>query len=110
FEKSRVPNTTPSLALARYAGTYVDSMYPAATISFANGTLRLKFGRSLSGRLEHWNYDTFIATWDDKRLDRSLVTFAVDARGEPSTLRLDLEGPMVLARARPSAATRAGER
>ena len=56
----------PSLPLARYAGTYTDAWYGDVTITEQDGALRIAMGHTpeLTGRLEHWQYDTFVARWD----------------------------------------------
>jgi hypothetical protein len=37
--------------------------------------------------LTHWHYDTFQAKWDDVRMDRSFVVFALDGAGGVSSVR-----------------------
>ena len=69
--------TKPSLALDRYVGVYSDSMYGDANVRFANGALRMAFGTSFDGELEHWNYDTFRAKWQNRALGPSLTNFGV---------------------------------
>jgi CubicO group peptidase (beta-lactamase class C family) len=78
----RVAGTRPSLALDRYAGVYVDSMYGEANVSAANGKLRVRYGTAFDGELEHWHYDTFRATWDTRRMGRTFITFALDSDGK----------------------------
>jgi CubicO group peptidase (beta-lactamase class C family) len=85
---ARVGGTRPSLDLPRYAGTYVDSLYGAVVVSHEGSRLRLKFGKGFTGWLEHWHYDTFEVTWDDRRAGMDRVTFALDARGRPSAVQL----------------------
>lgn len=94
---ARVPDTQPSLPLARYAGTYADSLYGEATVTSDGGALRVHAGHGYDATLSHWHYDTFLARWEDRRNGESLVTFTLDARGQPATLTLD-GGPMVLRR------------
>jgi CubicO group peptidase (beta-lactamase class C family) len=105
-ERARVANTTPSLALSRYAGVYGDSLYGEARVTEENGRLRVRHERTSAATLEHWNYDTFRARWDDRRLGRSFATFELDARGEPSRLVLELGTRMVLSRRPPQSASR----
>ena len=45
-EAKRVTGTKPSLPLARYAGTYADSLYGEATVTTAGDGLRLKVGHA----------------------------------------------------------------
>lgn len=74
----------PSLPLARYAGTYRDAWYGDITIAFENGKLVMRFSHtpSLSGDLEHFQHDTFIARWRDRELRAdAYVTFALKPDG-----------------------------
>lgn len=34
-----------------------------------------------AGDLEHFQYDTFVARWDDRTIEPAYVTFALDAKG-----------------------------
>lgn len=77
-EAARVANTRPALSLDKYAGTYSDSMYGDAFVQEQNGKLTIRYGPVFEGDLEHWHYDTFRATWHNKALGRSMVTFVVD--------------------------------
>ncbi len=83
----------PSLGLARYAGTYVDSLYGTAHVTMANGHLVLELAPKLVGDLEHWHYDTFNVVWRDHRDGSNLVTFVLDADGQVDTMKADVGGP-----------------
>jgi CubicO group peptidase (beta-lactamase class C family) len=74
----------PSLALAKYAGTYRDSWYGDIVIAEERAKLVMRFGHtpSLIGDLEHWQHDTFIARWRDRELRAdAYVTFALNPDG-----------------------------
>jgi CubicO group peptidase (beta-lactamase class C family) len=89
-DSSRVTGTAPSHALARFAGTYVDSLYGGAVVTYAGGRLHLRLGNAFDGDLEHWHYDTFRARWKDPTAGTSLVSFSLDATGAP--VKLEIEG------------------
>ena len=89
MEAARAKNTRPSLPLERYAGTYADSTYGSATVKLEDGKLVLRYGPTFEGDLEHWHYDTFRASWRDKRLGKSLVTFALDARARVTDMKVE---------------------
>ena len=74
----RIPGTRPSLPLARYAGTYVDSMYGEVVVREQGGGLAIAMGPAFDGTLEHWHLDTFRATWRDPFIGPTFVTFVVD--------------------------------
>lgn len=86
-EESRVPDTTPSLPLEAYAGTYVDPLYGQVEVALEDGSLRLRAGE-LKATLEHWHYDTFRGAWSRRWMGTTLATFHLDARGRVASLQL----------------------
>lgn len=84
---TRTPNTTPSLALARYAGTYSDSAFGDVKVEEEGGKLVLRAGR-LNADLEHWHYDTFKATYRNPQRSAALVTFRLNGQGSVAALVL----------------------
>ncbi|QCX39759.1 serine hydrolase [Aureibaculum algae] len=64
----RVMNTTSSVPLDDYVGTYKSDIYGDITISISGDDLKMKFEHSpdLSATLEHWHYDVFEIKWDVK--------------------------------------------
>jgi len=92
-EAKRVPNTSTSLALDRYAGTYRDDLYGTAIVRMENGHLVLDLAPRLIGDMEHWHYDTFKVTWRDHREGTNLVTFTLDSDGQIDTMSTDIGGP-----------------
>lgn len=60
----------PSLPLAAYAGSYQDRWYGDIDVIAADDGLRITFAHTplLTGRLEPWQHDTFVARWDDRGL------------------------------------------
>jgi hypothetical protein len=84
-EAQRVPGTSPSLPLERYAGTYSDPLYGSIEVKLDQGALRFTYG-SGAGKLTHWHFNTFRAAWTEEWRQPGLVTFILDAQGEPTTL------------------------
>jgi hypothetical protein len=86
----------PSLPLARYAGNYVDSWYGPMKITDGPDGLRIDFERSpgLTGRLEHWQYDTFRTHWDDPSFENADVTFTLDPEGKVAEIRMKAVSPI----------------
>jgi hypothetical protein len=74
----------PSRPLARYAGTYADPCYGNIEVTERNGALSIDFKSTprMGGRLEHWQYDSFITRFDDKTIEPAYVTFGLDADGK----------------------------
>ena len=108
----RAMGTKPSLALDKYVGVYVDSMYGEVRVSLgtvaaatsgnvtlsggevarasgAEPRLRIAYGTAFDGELEHWHYDTFRATWSARNMGRSWVTFALDSDGKVRGLEFE---------------------
>jgi CubicO group peptidase (beta-lactamase class C family) len=86
----------PTLPLEKYAGRYVDAWYGAITIdSHANG-LRVNFTNTpnMGGRLEHWQYDTFIARFDDTNIEPAYVTFSLGAEGKVERITMKAVSPL----------------
>jgi len=92
-EAQRVAGTRPSLPLAKYAGTYGDSLVGEVSISSENGALRLRTSTTHVGTLEHWQYDTFRVRWDNPWEGTSTATFTIGPSGVPS--RLDFSGAIL---------------
>lgn len=85
---SRKTGTTPSAPLARYVGTYSDSTFGDVVVTAEGGMLRVRYGAGRVANLEHWEYDTFRARWEDQRQSASLITFVPDGRGGVGAVRV----------------------
>ena len=48
----------------------------------------------MSGPLAHWQYDTFIARFDDKAIEPAYVTFALDKDGKVERVTLKPVSPI----------------
>jgi CubicO group peptidase (beta-lactamase class C family) len=74
----------PSLSLDRYAGQYKDPWYGRITVSQGRSGLGINFDETprMSGPLVHYQYDTFIARFEDKGIEPAYVTFGLDAEGK----------------------------
>lgn len=86
----------PSLPLERYAGRYTDAWYGDIAIAQQNGELTIRFEHTpaLTGTLEHWQHDTFIARWHDRELRAdAYVTFALNPDGSIERARMAAVSP-----------------
>lgn len=84
-EAARARHSQPSLPLTGYAGTYRDPWYGDVLVSREGDALRLRFTHtpSLTGKLSHWQHDTFIVRWDERWLNAdAFVNFMLDADGK----------------------------
>jgi CubicO group peptidase (beta-lactamase class C family) len=89
-ERERAKDSRPTLPLSAYAGTYADSLYGDVVVREANGALQLTFLGNREARLEHWQFDTFQARWDDVILDKTMVQFFLDASGKVDRVRIGM--------------------
>ena len=87
----------PSLPLSELAGTYADPWYGNIDISATKAGLTIDFKSTprMGGRLEHWQYDTFITRFDDKAIEPTYVTFALDKDGKVERVTMKPVSPIV---------------
>jgi CubicO group peptidase (beta-lactamase class C family) len=88
--------TPASLPVERYAGSYRDAWYGDVTISAQGGRLTMTFSHTpaLTGTLEHFQHDTFIARWNDRELRAdAYVTFALNPDGTIDQVKMRAVSP-----------------
>lgn len=93
----RDSSAKPSLTLGSYAGRYRDPWYGDVVIEAKSGGLEIRFSHTplLTGRLEHWQHDTFIARWNDRTLlADAYVTFALNPDGTIERARMKAVSPL----------------
>ena len=88
-EAERVKGTSPSLALAKYAGTFESDMYGVTKVALENDKLVVRFGPNFTGDLEHWHYDTFRVTWRDQMQGKGFVNFKLNAQGKADVVSIE---------------------
>jgi CubicO group peptidase (beta-lactamase class C family) len=89
--------STPSLPLAKYAGTYRDPWYGDVQIRLAGKQLQMQFAHTpdLAGTLSHWQHDTFLVRWRDRSLNAdAFVSFALDPDGRIREVRMQPVSPL----------------
>ncbi len=74
----------PSLPTARYRGRYLDPWYGALQVGGDATGLTVDFTTTpnMVGRLDHYQYDTFKATFTDPSIEPAYLTFSLDADGK----------------------------
>ncbi len=93
----RNAESKPSLPLTVYAGRYRDAWYGDVAIAEHAGKLTISFThtRQLTGDLEHWQYDTFVARWRDRSLGAdAFVTFSLAADGSIEVVKMAPISPL----------------
>jgi hypothetical protein len=94
---TRNANSRPSLPLQQYAGRYRDAWYGDVAVALNGGKLSIEFTHSkqLTGALEHWQYDTFVARWTDRTLQAdAFVTFSLGPDGRIREVRIQPVSPL----------------
>lgn len=88
--------STPSLPPATLVGTYADPWYGKLAITQAKDGLRVDFTSTqrMAGRLEHWQYDTWITRFDDTALEPAYLSFAFDKDGKVQGIKLAPVSPI----------------
>lgn len=96
-EAARVTNTSPSIPLKDYCGTYSSEMYGDVEIILkADGQLAIDFKPTalFKGNLSHWHYDTFQLSWTTQMmLPKGKVTFVMNAQGKPEEMKVVVDNP-----------------
>lgn len=94
WEEERAPNTTPSLPLAQYAGTFGGPLYGDAGVTLEDGALVLRLlpNPRLVADLTHWHHDTFLIEWREAFpwFGRGWAQFVLDRTGQVVELKLDV--------------------
>ncbi|MEO5629428.1 MAG: serine hydrolase [Thermomonas sp.] len=86
----------PPLPLSGYVGKYADPWYGPINIGQDKGRLRIDFTRTpnMEATLTYWQYDTFVANWDDKGIEPAYVSFALDGSGKVSQINMKPVSPL----------------
>ena len=94
--KAKPAGVGPSLPIAKYAGTYADPWYGDIAVTQGADGLRIDFKSTprMAGRLEHWQYDTFVTRFDDKTLEPAYVTFGLNADGAVERVTMKAVSPI----------------
>ncbi len=100
-EAERLTDSTPSLPLEAYVGTYRDDFMGDVEVTLNRGALSLNMTRhaELQGPLAHWQLDTFQVDWDAPAARESLVEFDIGTDAKVKSLsfqvRPDFLDPLV---------------
>lgn len=94
--QARPVQSKPSLPPSALVGTYADPWYGKLAIAQEKGGLRVDFTSTprMAGRLEHWQYDTWITRFDDPTLEPAYLSFAFDKDGKVHGIKLAPVSPV----------------
>jgi CubicO group peptidase (beta-lactamase class C family) len=96
IEASRIPNTSPSLPMEAYTGTYHCQLYGNVIVSIEEDKLHLQFEETkiFESSLNHWHFDTFTLKFGQvPSLPGGWVKFSLSKEGEVSGLSVDVPNP-----------------
>lgn len=92
-EAARVQGTSPSLALAAYAGSYLDKTYGETKVELQGDKLyftMLPTKTLFTGEMEHFHYNTWKVQFKDPYLPFALVTFDMGPKANVLGFKIDL--------------------
>ncbi len=93
----RDASSKPSLPLNAYVGRYRDPWYGDVLVEKTADGLQIRFTHSpkLTGRVEHWQQDTFVARWNDRSLlADAYITFSLNADGSINSAKMKPISPL----------------
>ncbi len=82
LQDSRIRDTTPSLDLEAYTGSYEDELSGPAEVRMEDGHLVFDYNPRHLGDLEHWNHDVFRVHWRHPIFDMEPMTFLKFSLGQ----------------------------
>jgi CubicO group peptidase (beta-lactamase class C family) len=95
-ESARAKGSSPSLPLEKYAGVYNDAWYGPITLRIEKGGLVMSFEHTptMTGDLQHWQYDTFKVHWRTRTIEDAFVTFSLKPDGGVDSARMAAVSPL----------------
>lgn len=98
--RTRIPNTRPTLPLASYTGRFSNPIWGDVEVGLQRDTLTFRMGvaSEMRGPMAHWHYDTFRAALGDGRYSPIRVQFRQAPSGLISELMLPFLDNAVFAR------------
>ncbi|HPE34978.1 MAG TPA: serine hydrolase [Bacteroidales bacterium] len=96
LQEERIKNTSPSLPLEDYTGTYGGVMYGNALVTAQDGQLivQLEPAPKFTGKLNHWHFNTFRITFEQfPSLPQGFCTFILNHEGKAEEMKIDVPNP-----------------
>ena len=95
-EAERVKDSSPTLPLKDYTGTYRCRLYGEAKVTYKNKKLIISFvpAPDFTSEMDHWQYNTFRIKFEKYvYLPEGKVTFTINAKGKPDKMFIDVPNP-----------------
>jgi CubicO group peptidase (beta-lactamase class C family) len=86
----------PSLPPSGFTGTYTDPWYGNIEVTQGPAGLSINFASTprMSGRLAHWQYDSFLTRFEDGSIEPAYVTFGLNADGKVERVTMKAVSPL----------------
>ncbi len=88
FKANRKENTSPSLALEKYAGKYHNDMLGEIEVTTKKDSLKVNINDYLNLQVGHWHYNTFDSDMNNRAKRRFFVNFNLDGFGKIEELEI----------------------
>ncbi len=88
-EAKRVKDSSPSLSLEKYAGTYTNEMFGEFTLTQEGNALVYRYRNQFVGDLEHWQYDAFKIVFRNKIMGSSFIVFHLNVDGGVASCEIE---------------------
>ncbi|WP_138482043.1 serine hydrolase [Dyadobacter bucti] len=82
----RVPDTSPSLPLAQYAGRYESPLYGEAEVNLSGKQLVCNVNNVVKATVSHWHYDTFMGPYEKASDNKATARFSLNSSGKVDIL------------------------
>ena len=96
MEQAAPAEVGPSRTLDIYVGEYVDPWYGKIIVGRDAKGLTIDFASTprMNGRLEHYQYDSFVTRLTDKAIEPAYVTFSLDVDGAVDRVTMKAASPI----------------
>ena len=85
----RVPNTSPTLPISEYAGSYSSPLYGDAQVTVEDNLLSVNVNDVLKAKLFHWHYDVFNGPFQKAWYGKATTRFTFNNAGKVDTMVFD---------------------
>ena len=89
--EARQADQQPDLAPESYCGIFRNDFMGDTSVELKDGSLYMQYGTDFKGKLQHWQANTFYASWENKTFDWDFVEFKLE-NGQVNGLTVENEG------------------
>jgi CubicO group peptidase (beta-lactamase class C family) len=91
-KKGKKEGTKPTHEISGYLGQYSSELYGDVELYQDENEINIRLfpHPNVSGKIEHWQYDTFLVTWSDAGWGESHMYFDLDDMGEIKQFRMSV--------------------